>query len=289
MVSRLNQLAFLPPPHRQHHLPLFVFLPGLDGTGELLHLQTPRLTAAFDVRCLAIPGDDRSDWADLAAQVIALIQTELAGQTRPVVLCGESFGACLAMETTSRYPQWIQQLVLLNPASSLPGRPHIGWGSGLVRWLPDGLYRQSATWLLPWLAATEHVAEPEQQALLNAMQRVPQETSLWRLGLLNQFRVDAQTLPTSDLEVLLIAGTADRLLPSVSEIQRLQTYLPQAKLVTLAESGHACLLERRVDLAAILSEHCGDLMAGLRESLVPVTAPITAQVPLQSPLESTPK
>jgi pimeloyl-ACP methyl ester carboxylesterase len=247
---------FLTPYPRQPQRPLLIFLPGLDGTGELLQVQLQGLGQICDICCLAIPEQDRSDWASLAAQVVALIQQEQTQPPRPVVLCGESFGACLALEIACQYTQTIQQLVLLNPASSFGRRPWISCSPHVVRWLPEPFYRQSTHWLLPWLAATERISEPDQRALLAAMQQVSQSTCLWRLQLLSEFQVDIKTLSTLTLDVLLIAGTADCLLPSVAEIQRLQVYLPEAKLVTLANSGHACLLEQQVNLAALLQEHC---------------------------------
>jgi pimeloyl-ACP methyl ester carboxylesterase len=246
-------LTFLTPHPRQQQRPLFVFLPGLDGSGELLQVQSPYLRDAFDICCLAIPTQDRSDWPGLVAQLAALIAQERGSTTRPVVVCGESFGACLALELACCYPDWIQQLVLLNPASSLPRRPWLSWGSGLVPWLPEPVYYHTAAWLLPWLVAVERVAAADQQALLKAMQQVPAETVMWRLGLLNQFQVDSQRLESlAALEVVLVAGGADRLLPSVSEVKRLQAHLPQAQVVILPDSGHACLLEAEVVLADLL-------------------------------------
>jgi hypothetical protein len=50
--------CFLAPKRLQPQYPLFVFLPGMDGTGQLLRSQTAGLEVAFDVRCLAIPPDD---------------------------------------------------------------------------------------------------------------------------------------------------------------------------------------------------------------------------------------
>ncbi|MFZ4677643.1 MAG: hypothetical protein ACOYM4_18460 [Nodosilinea sp.] len=42
--------------------PMFVYLPGMDGSGELFGLQSTGLKSHFDIRCLVIPGDDRSSW-----------------------------------------------------------------------------------------------------------------------------------------------------------------------------------------------------------------------------------
>src|SRR5689334_21851688 len=84
----------------QHHSdrPLFVFLPGMDETGkELMKLQVAKLETAFDVRCFVIPADTLDGWDSLSQRLIALTQAELEKTPRPVYLCRESFGGCVAL------------------------------------------------------------------------------------------------------------------------------------------------------------------------------------------------
>ena len=52
---------------------------------------------------------------------------------------------------------------------------------------------------------------------------------------------------------LLVASAADRLLPSMAEAARLHGVLPDARRVTLPDSGHTALLEEGVALAAIMA------------------------------------
>jgi pimeloyl-ACP methyl ester carboxylesterase len=232
----------------------------MDGTGELLGVQVQQLQDQFELCCLAIPAHDRSDWTTLASQVMALIEERLSfNPNRPVWLCGESFGGCLALQVAQTQPECFQQMILINPASSLRSRPWLTWGSNLMRWLPGQLYLQSAELLLPWLAAIERITEAEKTALLCAMRSVPQPTSIWRLAMLQQFQLPP--LHVLDFPVLLVGSVADRLLPSVAEVERLQAQLPKSTVVTLPQSGHACLLEPEVNLAALIAEHC----------LVPIT------------------
>ncbi|MEM9509756.1 MAG: alpha/beta hydrolase, partial [Cyanobacteria bacterium P01_E01_bin.35] len=49
-----------------------------------------------------------------------------------------------------------------------------------------------------------------------------------------------------------MTSVRDRLLPSVTEADRLVRYLPNARKVLLPDSGHACLLEREIRLEEIL-------------------------------------
>lgn len=55
------------------------------------------------------------------------------------------------------------------------------------------------------------------------------------------------------MPTLLIASAADRLLPSMTEAARLAALLPDARRVTLPDSGHTALLEEGVALAAIMA------------------------------------
>ncbi len=247
--------CLLTPGRLQPHLPLFVFLPGMDGTGQLLRLQTEGLQAGFDVRCLALSPTCLPSWEELAAETIELIEQELQQWgDRPVYLCGESFGGCLALKIALALPRCLTRLILINPASSFRHRQWLGWSSLVTSWLPSPLYRLSSVALLPWLAALERMATHDRQALLHAVQSVPQKTSIWRLSLLNDFAIEAAQLCQITLPTLLIAGDMDRLLPSVAEVQRLAQALPQAQVTYLPGSGHACLLEQGVNLYDILQQ-----------------------------------
>ena len=85
----------------RRHLPLLIFLPGLDGSGLLIWSQLEELSPFYDVRCLAIPPADRSTYEQLAARINAEIEAERAarGDLRgmPVTVAGESFSGPLAL------------------------------------------------------------------------------------------------------------------------------------------------------------------------------------------------
>jgi pimeloyl-ACP methyl ester carboxylesterase len=228
----------------------------MDGTGKLLRTQTAGLERGFDVRCLAIPPDDLTSWDDLTQVVVDLIQTELEQSPgRSVYLCGESFGGCLAMKVALHSPDLFERIILVNPASSFNQQLWLSWGSHVTRWLPSVLYHWSSIGLMPLLANLERMAPEDRHALLRAVQSVPQKTSIWRLALLHDFYLPDLQLKQLTQPILLIAGLADRLLPSDTEAQRLSQLLPNAKLLMLPKSGHACLLEADVNLYEILATH----------------------------------
>lgn len=249
-----QSLRFLTPKGCKPTLPLFIFLPGMDGTGKLLHTQLAGLMAAFDIRCLSIPPDDFSNWESLVQQTVNLIAREQKRvPSRPIYLCGESFGGCLALKLAAHCPDLCDRLILVNPASACRRQPWLSWGAAVAEWLSEPLYQLSTLGLLPFLVAPQRVSRPNRLALLAAMQSVRPASAAWRLSLLNQFDLAQLPLDNIGQPVLIIAAAADRLLPSVSEAERLVSYLPNAQKVLLPESGHACLLEREVKLGDILA------------------------------------
>lgn len=53
--------------------------------------------------------------------------------------------------------------------------------------------------------------------------------------------------------VVAIAGSADRLLPSVDEVERLKNLIPGCRSMVLQDHGHAPLFDGRVDMSEIIT------------------------------------
>jgi pimeloyl-ACP methyl ester carboxylesterase len=265
MSREKSRLSFICPIPTQPEFPLLLFLPGMDGTGQLYQKQAKRLAPFFDIRCLSIPPDDMSDWDILARDAIALIKQKLLLEQRnwdeklpppPLYVCGESFGGCLALKIALEAPWLFEKIVLVNPASSFNQRIWLGWGVQITQWMPDWLHQGSTLTLLPFLAALERIAPSERRELLKAMNSVPPRVASWRLSLLKDFSVSDRDLTRIKQPTLILAGGRDGLLPSRSEAKRLIHFLPNANVVSLPDSGHACLIENDVFLDKILiQEH----------------------------------
>lgn len=248
--------CFLTPERVQPEYPLLVYLPGMDGTGQLLRSQTAGLETGFDVRSLALPRKDLNTWDVLTKSVLDLIHAELEKSSqRPVYLCGESFGGCLAMKVAIQAPHLFKRIILINPASSFHLRTWLSWASQLTYLVPSGLYDIGALGLLPFLASLPRISRSDRHELLKTMRSVPVETVLWRLSLLREFEIDEKQLSRLTQPVLLIAGASDRLLPSVIEVKRIANILPNNKIVVLPNCGHACLLEKDINLYEILKDN----------------------------------
>ncbi len=254
-MSKIHQQPyFLTPVKSSSSYPLFVFLPGLDETGrELMCLQTAGLETAFDVRCFVIPPNELTSWEHLTERAIALTQAELQQASRPsVYLCGESFGGCIALKVIEKAPQLFNRIVLVNPASSFHRVPYLNLGSLLFPLTPEFFYKVSSFIALPFLAPLNRLSLVAGQALLKSVKSAPKKTANQRLSLMRHFKVDEKQLQQLHYPVLLIGSKEDRLLPSVEEVQRLAMILPNAQVVILPHSGHACLVEEGVDLYEIM-------------------------------------
>lgn len=244
-------VSFLPSRLLQPHLPLLVLFPGMDGTGKLFARQLPSLAHRFDVRCLSLATNDLTSWSGLVDRAVSLILSELS-KGQELYFCGESFGACFAMQVAAQLGTKINQLVLINPASSFARQPFLAAGSALSRLMPDALYSLSAMILVNFLIDGDRVAPTERQSLIDAILSVHPQTAAWRLNLLRQFPIDSIVPKLIDIPTLLIAGGLDRLLPSSLEIGILSQLLSAPKTLLLNNSGHACLLERDIYLANLL-------------------------------------
>ncbi|WP_138502455.1 alpha/beta hydrolase [Nostoc sp. PA-18-2419] len=243
--------------------PLFVFLPGMDETGkELMHIQTASLEAAFNVRCFVIPPDELTSWDKITEQVVNLTQIELekvskkhevaCRDTLPVYLCGESFGGCLALKILEKFPHLFTKIILINSASSFHRVPWLNLGSLLFPYTPNLFYKISSLISLPFLANLNRISPVASQALLKSTSSAPKNTANQRLSLMREFDIDEKKLSKITQAVLLIASKNDRLLPSQAEAQHLSNIFPNSQIITLPNSGHACLVETDVNLYQIL-------------------------------------
>lgn len=249
-ITSLNNSIFLASDPRPN-LPLLVLMPGMDGTGQSWRSQVSHLESRFDVRRLSIPPHNLLPWTELSSQVIGLIKQENL-KNREVYLCGESFGACLALQVALDLPNLYHRLILINPASSLSQLPWLIWLGKACYWVPHPLYYLS-TWAgLPLLAALDRINPEDRLAILRAIQSVPKDTVAWRVEMLGDFQVNTQQLQQVWQPVLILVGGKDRILPSFQESDRLSQYLPQAQVEFLPKSGHACMLEAEINLDTIL-------------------------------------
>ncbi len=236
-----------------------VYIPGMDGTGTLFYRQAAELEYLFEIYCVQLEQTAAETWLSLTEQVIQVINPE-----RPVVFCGESFGACLALLLALDARCQTTGLILVNPATSAARQ---FWGTSartLLSLMPEPVFK----WLTPqglrFLAELDQIDGADQKQLAMAANALSSDVMARRVKLLWDFRAEQLPLESLAIPTLLLAGCRDKLLPSVEEVHRLAQRLPQAKISISSASGHACLLERHLSLKARLLE---------QDLLIPKAAP----------------
>ena len=239
-------------PRRKHH-PLLIFLPGLNETGQgLMSRQMRSLENHFNIRCLVIPPKDLDDWDVIAKSTLALIEAEKASK---FYLCGESFGGCLALEMLRQAPDWFEKVILINPASSFQRVFWLNFGSYFFPFTPEWVYHHSA-WLTPaFLTNIDRVSTKACEDLADTVRCTSKQAANWRIGMMRNFAIDEAKLGQVTTPVLILGSQEDLILPSVEEANRLANIFPQATVVTLPHSGHACLVEESMNLYQIMQSN----------------------------------
>ncbi|KAK8966382.1 Acyltransferase-like protein [Platanthera guangdongensis] len=254
--------------------PSLLFLPGMDGTGFGLILHHRSLGRAFEVRCLHIPVNDRSQFKELLGLVESSVKNEhMLSPRKPIYLVGDSFGGCLALAVAARNPSIDLVLILVNPASSF-GRSLMQPLLPILEALPSNLH-VAVPYLLsfamgdPVKMAMAGVADglPPQQALEELSKRltallprlsdladiIPKETLIWKLELLKSASSYVNSrLHAIKAEVLVLASGKDNLLPSEDEADRLWSSLKNCRVRYFKGSGHTLLFEDGINLLTVI-------------------------------------
>ncbi|CAI0396863.1 unnamed protein product [Linum tenue] len=254
--------------------PLFLYLPGIDGVGLGLIRQHHNLCKLFNVSCLHIPAKDRTSLRGLVQLVEKTVRAEYGrSPRRPIYICGESLGACIALAVAARNPGIDLVLILANPGTSfeksqlqslmplldlLPDNFHLNVPImlGLMTGDPVKTFMDNLVRGLPLPQATggltvDVLAMSSHLSILSEI--LPKETLLWKLQLLETASSYANArLRAVKAQILILSSGKDQLLPSNEESQRLRAALPKSVIRTFDDNGHFLFLEDGVDLVTTL-------------------------------------
>jgi 3-oxoadipate enol-lactonase len=217
-------------------------LPGLDGTGRLLHRQ-PRLFKEYDVRCIAYPHTPQT-----YQQLAALGEAELE-QTGSATVLAESFGGAVALTLALKRPDLVRRLVLVNTFAYYPTRwviHPVAWASYLFLPRPSPSWSR---WFRSFFFFDPSIPESERQEWWELTADVPMTAFAYRLQMLSL--VDLRTrLPEITTPTLVLAAPNDRVVPPSAGLL-LARRLPHARFVRPVV-GHAAMIHPAVDVAQLL-------------------------------------
>ncbi len=221
-----------------------VYLPGIDGTGRLLHRQQ-RLFQEYDVRCVNYTQDRPNTYEELVE-----LGEEQLGQEGAIVLA-ESFGGAVAFMLALKCPERVHQLVLVNTFAYYPRRPLIHLLAFLGRFPPR---RPCAVWtrgLRGILFFPPGTSKAEQDAWWELTADVPMWTYGMRCRLLAKLdlrhRLQEIQCPTT-----IFVAPNDRIVPPPAG-RLIAKLLPNARLIE-KPLGHVAMIHPDVDVAQWLCQ-----------------------------------
>ncbi|MDZ7268747.1 MAG: alpha/beta hydrolase [candidate division KSB1 bacterium] len=189
--------------------------------------------------------------ATMAADVAALLQFLQCG---PAVIAGHSMGGYILLTLYRHHPQVVKGLVLVSTravADAPQGR--VNRQAMARRAEEEQSSRVAVETMLPNMMAPASLAiRPNLRHELEAMMAATSVN-----GIIGAQRGMAERPDSSDLlprisvPTLIIAGTADALIP-FAESQRMAQMIPGAELHLLADAGHLPSLEKPEEFTAVL-------------------------------------
>lgn len=228
--------------HQPKRRPRLVYLPGIDGTGRLLHRQT-RLFERYDVRCINYPQDRPSTYSDL----VALSESALAPSGG--IVLAESFGGAVALLLALKRPDLVTRLALVNTFAYFPRRPLIALLAAAGAFLPC---RPVAAWtrgLRGRFFFPPGTPKAEQDDWWERTADVPMSAYGMRLALLATIDLRPR-LSEIRVPAVVFVSPNDHIVPPPAG-RLLARRLPNARLIE-RPAGHAALIQPGVDVAAWL-------------------------------------
>lgn len=234
--------------HKQGSGPAFVYVCGIEGSGRLFYKQAADL--ARDHTVVSFPLR-RDGWYGMSRLVddLASVISEVGG--RATVL-GESFGGLLTMAAALEHPELFERVILVNTFPHFRERLKIRAGCILFRAFYPML-KAHRTRGARHILFSPDVREEDRRLFREYTADVGREGYISRLRIIRDTDLRPR-LGELKTPALVVAGTADRLLDSVTNARQMASRLPRARLKLLEGTGHVALLSGRVSVREWLGE-----------------------------------
>ena len=230
-----------------------VLINGYGGNSRAWFLEIPTFSPEFRVVTFDNRGTGDTDKPDIT-YTMAMMADDVSGlldalDIEAAHVYGVSMGGMIAQEFTLRYPNRVISLVL--GCTTCGGRQAVRAGPEVTAYLFDadrmkGLApEEAARQSLPFLFTQEYIdANPElMQVIVAGRMAKPTPLQSYLRQAEAIFGHDTyDRLPDITAPTLVIAGTADRLVP-VENSRLLASRIPNAELVLLEGMGHGYLVQ----------------------------------------------
>ena len=232
--------------------PTLLFIHGYRGSHEGLSEVISALPSNYKIHSPDIPpagGKSLSDYTteEYTKYIIDYIKKN---HLEKPILIGHSLGSIIASATAAKYPDLVNdKLILLSPISKKPAKPF-----AMLTPLPAILPVKIVDYI-----TTKYMFVPGDKQLFQKALKITHKCSssntnkhdLWRAGKYSASTSIADFNPTSK-DILLVAGEKDRLIP-IKATKSLAQKLG-AKLVVIPDTGHIMNYEVPKKVAKAISD-----------------------------------
>jgi len=239
--------------HDEGSGPPLIYVPGIDGSGELLLETAERLRPHYrliQVRYVAGGDSKRGTVGDLVSSLAEVLED--LGIERALILA-ESFGGPVALSFAIEHPERVRGLAIVNSFAYFPKRLSIALSRIGASLLPTSVFE----FFRPRVAGPKFfgaLCEPD--ALERFKHReTPNFDDEYRARLRAIPGIDLRSkLPEITAPVALFASERDRVVPSVPSAQEMLAALPDATLKMIPNGGHVVLPLRALPWIEWLAE-----------------------------------
>lgn len=227
-----------------------VFVPGINGSGDLFYRQVPLLERTYRVATYSLR--DEADELDVLVEDLARVVDRAAPTEHRAIVVGESFGGAVALSFALKYPERVSALVILNSFPRFSQQVRLNLAIAGLTLVPRNtmpLARRATAWRLH----SPQTPRAEIKRFLALTATTTHEGYINRLRLLRTYDVRGR-LHELAMPTLFLAAERDHLVPSVREAQYMAGRVPTSAFRVLAGQGHICLIAPDLDLAKIIGD-----------------------------------
>lgn len=228
--------------------PIIIYIPGLDGTGQLFVRQIEQLKSHFTVLTFALRNEAPFTYSDLVADVISILNQE---GIEKAIIVGESFGGTIALHFALHHQNRIDRLILVNTFPFFRRRARLKLARLLLPLAFVPVVRKVRDIFARPVLLSELVDEKGIEVLLKHSWTHNHDTYVQRLKLISSLDLRSR-LHEIKVPVTIVAAGRDKIIASIKEAKLMADRIPNAQIHNLPKHGHACLLSGSFSIASIL-------------------------------------